>query len=357
MSAAPPGGASESVRTAAGAVVLVAGHVCLDLVPELAGPPSLRPGDLWPSGPLTLAAGGCVANTGGVLAALGVPVVVSADVGDDAISAPLVDLVAGLGLDVSRLQRVPGSTSYSIVIQSPGIDRTFWHHVGVNDQFDGSAVRFADEAILHVGYPTLLPALVMDGATALTRLLRRAHAASVATSVDLAVVPTPTDGTRTFWGAVLRTVMPDVDVVTPSIDDLDSALTAGDPGAVTPERLLAAAERLVGWGAAIALVSGGSVGFGLATADAARFAGAGRLVAELSPEWHGIRLVAPAESLHPVGTGGAASLGTSGAGDAATAGLLAALLVGAGPEAAVAAAAQAAVDRITGVRGVRVGSA
>ncbi len=326
--------------------MLVAGHVCLDLVPGLAGLPSLRPGDLWPSGPLTLAAGGCVANTGGALAALGVPVVVLADVGDDAISAPLVDLVAGLGLDVSRLQRVPGSTSYSIVLQPPGVDRTFWHHVGVNDQFDGAAVRFAGEAILHIGYPTLLPALVADGAAALTTLLRRAHAVGVATSVDLAVVPTPTDGSRAFWGQVLPSVMPDVDVVTPSIDDLDSALTTGDPGPVTPGRLLVAAERLVGWGAAIAVVSGGSVGFALATADAPRFAGAGRLVTELSPEWHGIRFTAPAASLSPVGTNGVPPMRTNGAGDASTAGLLAALLVGAGPEAAVAAAAESAMARI-----------
>lgn len=342
----PSGGTADPLPTSPGAAVVVAGHVCLDLVPGLGGSPSLRPGDLWPSGPLTLSAGGCVANTGGALAALGVPVVVSADVGDDAISGPLVELVAGLGLDVSRLQRVSGSTSYSIVIQPPGVDRTFWHHVGVNDQFDGSAVRFEGEAVLHVGYPTLLPALVADGATALTSLLRRAHAVGVATSVDLAVVPTPSDVSRAFWGEILPGVMPDVDIVTPSIDDLDSALTAGEPGPVTPARLLDAAERLVGWGAAIAVVSGGAEGFALATADATRFAVAGRLVADLPPRWHSVRLVAPAASL-------LSPAGTNGAGDAATAGLLAALLLGAGPEAAVAAAAESATARITGDRRVR----
>jgi len=54
--------------------VIVGGHLCLDLVPALSGPPVIQPGRLVQVGPLALSAGGCVGNTGLTLASLGVPV-------------------------------------------------------------------------------------------------------------------------------------------------------------------------------------------------------------------------------------------------------------------------------------------
>ena len=50
--------------------VVVAGHVCVDFIPEIPSGAATEPGELLEVGPLTVAAGGCVANTGGDLAAL-----------------------------------------------------------------------------------------------------------------------------------------------------------------------------------------------------------------------------------------------------------------------------------------------
>src|SRR5690348_2717080 len=117
---------------------LVAGHVCVDLVPGLSHVPQVRPGELAEVGPLAVRAGGCVANTGGDLAALGAPVQVVGDAGDDELGALLVGLLAARGVRTGQLRRVPGrSTSYSLVLQPPGRDRSFWHHVGANAGFDG----------------------------------------------------------------------------------------------------------------------------------------------------------------------------------------------------------------------------
>jgi sugar/nucleoside kinase (ribokinase family) len=318
-------------------VVLVAGHICLDLHPTLAELPVLDPGHLVEVGPLELAPGGCVANTGGDLVALGVPVSVAADVGEDILGRILADLLRERGLDAAGLSRRSSTTSYSVVVQAPGVDRIFWHHVGANCDFDGQDLSFGTERVLHVGYPSLLPALVARDGAPLRDLLVRARANGLATSVDFAVVDAPTPASRSRWAAILATCLPLMDVLTPSIDDLDSmtGLTdeAGDP--------LAAARELVRGGAAIALVTAGQRGVALATADSDRFARAGEVVASLGTDWHSC-----AVRMSPVAV--ASFVTTTGAGDAATAGFLAALLARCTPEAAMQRAVAAAAAKIAG---------
>ncbi len=64
-------------------VVAVAGHLCVDVTPELGEAPGLEPGRLYEVGAARLTLGGCVANTALALHATGVPTRVSATVGDD----------------------------------------------------------------------------------------------------------------------------------------------------------------------------------------------------------------------------------------------------------------------------------
>ena len=100
---------------------LVAGHVCVDLVPTLGSDLSLNAGQLEEIGPLRLRAGGCVANTGVALADLGATVTINSLVGADALGDWLTDLVEPLVSDASQLRVLPGSdTSYSIALEPPG---------------------------------------------------------------------------------------------------------------------------------------------------------------------------------------------------------------------------------------------
>src|SRR4051794_16013201 len=122
--------------------VVVAGHVCVDFIPEVPGNAATRPGELLEVGPLAVRAGGCVANTGGDLAELGVVVDVVGDAGDDELGALLVALLRARGTRTDQIQLLEGrSTSYSLVFEPDGQDRSFWHHVGANTEFDGSAVE------------------------------------------------------------------------------------------------------------------------------------------------------------------------------------------------------------------------
>ena len=204
---------------------LVAGHVCVDLVPTLNGDIALDAGRLEEVGPLALRAGGCVANTGVALADLGATVRVDALVGADPLGNWLTELVKPLVSDASQLRvRQGGDTSYSIALEPPGSDRMFLHHVGANAVFDGSGVDLRGEDILHLGYLTLLPGLWSDSGAPLREILERAKAAGATTSVDLAVVDRHS---AWDWPQLLAGILPLVDIISPSVDDLDFDLSDG----------------------------------------------------------------------------------------------------------------------------------
>ncbi len=325
--------------------VAVAGHLCLDLTPALLGGERIDPGHLLEVGPLSVRLGGSVANTGGDLADLGVPVDVFATVGDDDLGVLLRRMVSERPGMTPRLRQVAGSaSSYSLVFESPGTDRTFWHHVGSNALFDGSEVQPGGELdLLHLGYPNLLPELVADGAAPMRALLARLRGAGVTTSLDLAVIDPRSPTGALDWDEILRLAMSEVDVISPSIDDLVSALprhvgtTGHDDAGV--ESL---AEMLLDWGAGVVAISAGARGVFLRTADQARLRAGGR--AFVDPDaWAGIGEWVEAYPVTRVAT-------TTGAGDAATAGLLHGLLGGRSPQRSASLAMACAAAVVSGRR-------
>jgi sugar/nucleoside kinase (ribokinase family) len=312
----------------------VAGHICVDLIPSLTGPTDVTPGQLVDVGPLGVRLGGCVGNTGLDLAALGIRSLLVSSVGDDLLSRTVMALVESQGAADHHIEIAPGrTTSYSIVIQPPHEDRTFWHHSGSNTGFDGSSIDLAAARVLHLGYLPLLPRLTEGGGSRLQNLLRKAHAAAVTTSIDMCVVDPklpPVD-----WAVLLPDILPMCDILSPSADDLRSALRAPDLSAEE------AAEWLVECGSAIAMVSDGSRDLFVRTAKAERFAAASSLVlADLPDGWHD-RSVRLSPIKGPV-------VETTGAGDAATAGLLAGIVRGVEFENTVELVLAAAAHRVAG---------
>jgi mannose-6-phosphate isomerase len=320
--------------------ICIVGHICVDATPALGGPAHLDAGRLVEIGPLTLTLGGCVANTARTLSALGTPARIHASVGDDdlgRVAQGLVDRIPGA---TGRLEVRPGrTTSYSVVIEQPGEDRVFWHHVGANAEFTGADLALEGVDLVHIGYPSLLPALLADDAAPLAELLERARRHGATTSVDLAVVDPRTAVGALDWDRILDRVAPLIDVITPSADDLTSALHRD---AVDDDAALAAlAEDLIRRGAGIAAVSGGSLGVHLATAPVARLREGGRVLAPLAERWAAVSVFRPAAPI-------ARPLTTNGAGDASTAGVLHALIHGADPAEALDIAARAAAAVLTG---------
>ncbi len=324
--------------------VIVAGHVCLDLTPALESPPAVDPGRLIGVGPLAISPGGCVSNTGLSLAALGVPTRLVADVGTDELGRVLVGLLAASAADTSGIASLEGRvTSYSVVVDFPGRDRTFWHHVGANAAFDGGGVverieaevRAQQEPILHLGYVTHLPALYAEGGVALTRLVKAARSAGALIAIDMAEIAPGSDARAVDWERLLAATLPAVDVIKASTDDLAAMM----PGRATlgPTEW---AELLVELGAAVALVTAGADGLDLRTGSEGRLQAADGALRTGADGWSNRQLHLPSLATQV--------LATTGAGDAAAAGLLAALAAGQGPAQSALLSAATAAARISG---------
>lgn len=304
--------------------IIVAGHICVDLVPQLPSDTGIDPGSLYEVGPLTMKLGGCVANTGGDLADLGVSVKLAAAVGDDDLSEFVHRMFAKRGFDGNSLQIKPlANTSYSLVLQPRGADRTFWHHDGANALFEESLVEPAGARILHLGYPPLLRGILEDNGAPLQRLLTRARRAGLTTSLDMAVVDSRSAVGKLDWKSIFDVVLPAVDVFSPSFDDVTSALQIQEEFSTDlVERL---AQTFLDQGAAIVSISCGARGLYTRTAQIHRLLQAGIALKDLSNSWAGKSIWQPAMDISTIVT-------TNGAGDAAIAGFLFGLLLGFSPE-------------------------
>ena len=350
--------------------MVVAGHFCLDIFPNLASIPEgqftqlFKPGRLIETGPVGFALGGVVSNTGLALARLGVPTRLLAKIGVD----PFADIVDGIfqryarafvdGQGGSILQSdfivQPGTpTSYTISISPPGVDRIFLHCTGVNDTFVASDVDFhalEDAAIFHFGYPPLLRQFYRAGGRELVELFRRARKTGVTTSLDMTLPDSAAEAGQADWVAILSAALPDVDIFLPSIEEIlfmlrrsaydvlqesaGSASMAAQGGSlvhrVTPELLHNLSSQLLDMGVKIAGFKLGERGFYLRTAGKKALQGLGRGRPADLAAWADQTLWAPAFKVQVAGT--------TGAGDSAIAGLLSGLLRGLGPRQALNAA-------------------
>ncbi len=334
---------------AGGLPVVVAGHICLDIIPALAGADLsgvARPGSLTEVGGATVVAGGAVANTGRALHRLGVATRLVGKVGGDPIGRLTVDLLRGESPVLARHVVVEDGTSgsYSIVLSPAGGDRSFLHHGGANHAFGAADVRpshLDGAAALHFGYPTLMRRMYADGGSELEELFRGASSAGLTTSLDLATPDPAAAGGRVDWTALLARVLPYVDFFLPAAGELAAVLGRGGAPATT-----AAVRDLAG--VALALGAGAVV---------LKLGGRGLYLRSSSPGpagaaewWRSRELWMPAFSV-------ARMAGTTGAGDAAVAGFLAAWWRGHRPEgalrtaAAVGACCVEAIDAAGGVMG------
>jgi sugar/nucleoside kinase (ribokinase family) len=319
--------------------VLVAGHICLDIIPQLPSDPvrrMLRPGALDLVGPVTLAVGGCAGNTGIALHRLGLRTTLVARVGDDRLGSVLTDLVRrAVPTEAARLVATAGEmTSYSLIFNRPGEDRSIAHFPGVNDTFVADDVPpdlLRGATLLHIGYPPLMAALVANDGRELGRLLTRARTDGVATSLDMANANLdPVEG-RVRWRDLLQRILPDVDVFLPSLAEachlLGRRVHRDEHGAPTLASVGRLADELVGLGVGIAGVKLGEHGLYIRTASEARVAA---MPGRVAATWADRELYSAVFETKVVGT--------AGAGDTTIAGFLFGVLGGMTPDDAVTAA-------------------
>ncbi|HTP07408.1 MAG TPA: carbohydrate kinase family protein [Anaerolineae bacterium] len=348
---------------------IVAGHICLDIIPDVTAiepgvfNANFRPGHLLEAGAATLATGGPVSNTGLSLHKLGVLVRLSAKVGDDAFGHVIERIVNSIDPQLlAGMQFDPhGTTSYTIIISPPHIDRIFLHCPGANHEFGSADVnddqlRQAD--LLHFGYPPVMRRIYSDHGRELADLLCRAKTIGLTTSLDLCYPDPHSEAGQLDWVALFRSVLPYVDVFAPSLEELlfmlrhstfeELSARGSVVDQATPELLHDISEELIEMGVKIVLIKLGARGAYLRTASVTAIDRLGRATPTDRGAWADRELWAPCFKVEVIGT--------TGSGDATIAGFLSALLREASPAdamtmaVAVGACNVEAADALSGVR-------
>ena len=341
--------------------VIAAGHICLDITPvfpagRTCGKPEelLIPGKLIRTEQADVHTGGSVANTGLALKLLGNNVTLLGKVGDDDFGRLIAQILKRYG--AGGLVTDPGSsTSYSVVLAIPGIDRIFLHSPGANDTFTGDDVPddcLNDAVLFHFGYPTIMRRMYGDGGNELAALFRRVKAHGTATSLDLSAVDADSDAGRADWRTILQKVLPDVDFFLPSFEELCfmldpdkySALNAA--GGDMTERLDPVKDveplldRLMDMGCKTAVIKCGKAGMVWRTAEERILRGTGERLGLDTALWAGKGGYQPCFRADTVRS-------ATGAGDTSIAAFLTAVLRGRDPETCVALAAAEGACAVT----------
>jgi len=209
--------------------VISAGHICLDITPVFQPGASVReigqllvPGKLIQMEGASVHTGGSVANTGLALKLLGNDVTLLGKVGNDAFGGLVQNILAEYGAG-GLIVDENGSTSYSVVLAVPGMDRIFLHNPGANDTFTADDIpeeALKDAALFHFGYPTLMKRMYEANGNGLVELLMRVKDHGIATSLDLAAVDADSPAGKVDWEAFLVKVLPLVDFFVPSFEEL-----------------------------------------------------------------------------------------------------------------------------------------
>lgn len=324
---------------------MVAGHLCLDITPgfgqHIRGSfeQIFSPGKLINVDQAVIGTGGAVSNTGLAMCKLGVDVALNGKVGGDGFG-DLIKTLVGVQRAGSLRTVSEQSTSYSVVLSLPGVDRIFLHHTGTNDTFgaeDIDEATLAQCALFHFGYPTLMRRMYENNGRELVSIFARAKSLGAMTSLDMTLPDPQSDSGKVDWAAILQKTLPYVDFFLPSIEEIAYMLDrdlfhqrkskAGkdDPVlAYTAADCSLLADKLIAMGVAIVAIKNGIRGYYLKTANADRLSKISILDKSRIDEWANRELWAGSYKADKFGS-------ATGAGDATIAGFLTAFLRGFGP--------------------------
>lgn len=316
--------------------VLVAGHFCLDLLPDLSNVPKGKfydlfiPGHLIEAGNMTIATGGSASNTGLSLSKLGIATTIIARLGEDAFghmaSAHIEQFISH---DNNRLNLVRGeNTSYTVIVNPPEIDRIFLHHPGANNTFTEQDVDFQlnpESVLFHFGYPQLMKSMFKNDGERLVRLFKNAKQAGLTTSLDTTLPDPSSEMGNVKWRHVLERTLPYVDIFSPSFEEaffmLDPMAYSANPIPSDPIEMgkiaIDLSNEILACGSKIAMIKMGEYGTIVRIATNITKETFGNAWFSQITQWCNRLLWAPSFKVSVAGT--------TGAGDATIAGFLASI--------------------------------
>jgi sugar/nucleoside kinase (ribokinase family) len=325
-----------------GKKVIVAGHLCLDLIPAFDDSnhdieTMFKPGMLTNVGEMKMSTGGAVSNTGIALTRAGADVVFIGKTGNDEFGRIIIDILkehASVdGLKISEKE----SSSYTIVLAPMGIDRILFHNPGTNDTFTSGDINFGllrDAELLHFGYPPLMRGMYSDGGRELTKIFESAKKEGVVTSMDMALPDPNSEAGKADWVNILKSVLPHVDIFAPSVEEilymvfkdeydyLMAQCKGADPIDKIDGKLLGEiSDLLLEWGAGVVLIKCGHKGIYIRTGGEKKFDKMGKRILVNKETWLERELWMPAFHREKIAN-------AAGSGDCSIAGFIAAFIQG-----------------------------
>ncbi len=211
--------------------IVAAGHICLDLIPAFTIEGTvdkmtdvLVPGKMINMGKCVVVGGGPVTNAGVSIRRLGVRTELIGKIGNDDFGREILNWYEEHEGHFKGIHMVDGeSTSYTIAICIPGIDRFYLHHCGANDTFGYDDMSFdlvERSKLMLFGYPPWMQKLYEHTGDELTRILRKAKELGTTTALDLSIPDVSGYGDKIDWLAILRNWVPLSDIMVPSAEEL-----------------------------------------------------------------------------------------------------------------------------------------
>lgn len=208
--------------------IVCAGNLCLDITPVFAKDKAVDaaslflPGKLIGVGEAEMHAGGAIANTGLGMSYFGSEVTLMGKIGNDHFGTLIMNMIDQFPVNNKIKVSEQCSTSYTIVLAPPGIDRIFVHCPSANDAFgyqdiDFEEVKAAD--LFHFGYPTIMKQMY-ENPEELTAIYKKAKESGTKTSLDLAAITETAEAAGADWPGIFKAVLPYVDYLVPSVEEL-----------------------------------------------------------------------------------------------------------------------------------------
>lgn len=323
--------------------VTAAGHICLDIIPEIpkTGITEIselfKPGKLIQVNAAKICTGGPVSNTGFALKKLGLNVAFMSRIGKDEFGELIVKRLAEQGeisgISISKKDR----TAYTVVIAPPGIDRFYLHDPGANDSFSSKDINekiISKTKIFHFGYPPLIAACYKNEGEELLKIMKLAKFSAAITSLDMTIPDPHSPAGKVNWKKILKKVLPFVDIFLPSIEEIFYMLEPGEyfkskekAGSndmvdyIQPEKYPHLADACLEMGAKIVALKTAHRGFYVKTGDLEKYSDQFAEIEMDCNNWSNRELWCPAFFVPKIAS-------ATGSGDSSIAGFLAALLKG-----------------------------
>jgi sugar/nucleoside kinase (ribokinase family) len=272
--------------------IVAAGHTCLDLIPAFTIKGTvdkmtdvLVPGKMINMGQCVVVGGGPVTNAGVSIRRLGVKTELIGKIGNDDFGKEILNWYEEHEDHFKGIKMVDGeSTSYTIAICIPGIDRFYLHHCGANDTFGYDDMSFdlvERSKLMLFGYPPWMNKLYDNTGAELTRILKKTKELGTTTVLDLSIPDTSGYGDKIDWKAIMESWVPLTDIMVPSAEEvfyflykekfLEKKANLGAKESVldymTVQEISTLGKDLLEMGTAIAMVKCGHKGLYIRTGD------------------------------------------------------------------------------------------